>query len=150
MNEVGTAVGRRLIVVDAPLESIPKVDTRRLGAGFTAMFLLDDQVWKDDQLKRAVSFLLPQGANSFVFYGSRADQAEWIADQVIIKYLGDHETSNNAVTTISRTDQSLSEFLGEATLSFAPAEDYMDGWSSSVFFCIAGSAQADMVAELLR
>ncbi len=110
--------------------------------------MLDSIDWQTVDMKEALSHLLDRGANSLLFHGNRAKEAEYLADEIRDR-LGRAET-NNVIITISSTDQSLSEFLGEATLSIMPAANYLENWVSDVFFCVAGTKQARNIAELLR
>lgn len=147
--EVGYALGKCLIVVDASLADIPKLETSRFGDSFLVVFLFDEIEWKPNELERAILSLLKSGANAFLFHGKDAPKAESIADGLLVRTIR-NETSENVILTASFTDVPLSEFLEEATLSIMPAGGYLEKWSSRVFFCPAGSKQAHRVAEMLR
>lgn len=147
--EAGFALGRRLVVIDAPLAEIPRIDATQLGKSFLAAFLLDGVEWQSQDLSSAIDYLIERGANSLLFHGDRASEAEFLADRAIVERVGDRETAENVIVTIS-SKRPIAEFLEEATVSIAPAADYLEGWDSDVFFCVAGTDEARAVAEMLR
>ena len=71
----GVALGHRLIVVDAPLKAIRKINTRKFGKLFLAAFMLDDMNWQAIDMKEALSHLLHKGAKCFIFHGNKAEEA---------------------------------------------------------------------------
>src|SRR5579864_1577929 len=139
----GKALGRSLIVVTASLSEIAVLDRGSLpSCGFMAIFLLGNVTFENAKLEAALKMVLLAGANSLLFHGERAREAEDIADDLIVRTRSTKETRSNVIVTVSKHDESLEEFLEEATHSILPAADYGLNWCSNVYFCLEGEKQA--------
>ena len=148
--EAGTVLEKRLFVVDIRLTMVATIDAKQFGRFFVLAFLLNETEWLASDLRKAVTKMIERGARYLLFHGARCEEAEWIADQLCVERLGDRETARNVILTTSHPDQTLSDFLEQATMSSCPAEDYIAHWEASVFLCLAGPKQALAVADLLR
>lgn len=148
--KAGTALQKRLYVVDSSLAAVRRINTKPFGRFFVLAFLLDGVRWDESTLRSAISTLLDKGAVYLLFHGTLCLEAEHIADRVIVERLGDKETADNVIMTTSHTGMLLGQFVEIATMRSWPAKSYIDSWESDVFICLNGRECAAEVAELLR
>ena len=124
-----------------PLLGLPKY--------FTCAFFLHNSDWSKRDLEVEVERILDAGAVYLQFHGKRCEEAESLADSLIIRRLGDRETHKNVILTTSHSDVDVEDMVFQTVLLGMPsAEDYADEWAGYLIISTGSPAENETVRQV--